>query len=276
MVVYRFLSFFDLYNILEFKRLRFRRVSTLDDKNEGLGLILRSLQYLPFSNDTDEREIKDICEDARKLAYVSCWCQEPENIAMWSLYSPDKSSFRVATTKEQLLNIINTCWKNYENSENKKPSYGLNNKDVLEMKYMDLQELVNDLKEKNNKYITWLRKYKQNDPRVVYGPPKHEFLDSPKFRKSNPWCLKDKNYTHESEVRALIEFRYIGTDFPSNSLYVIENLFSADFYVSVPDNFIHEICFDNRYCSWKREVYKDILSKYNVEITESSAFNNIL
>ena len=42
--IYRFLNFFDLYKLIKDKQLRFTSLYQLDDKNEGLGKILRSIE----------------------------------------------------------------------------------------------------------------------------------------------------------------------------------------------------------------------------------------
>lgn len=112
--LFRFVSLFDLYDILVNGQLRFSKLSTFNDKNEGVGHILQFQDHklLRFSYLTDEK-ILEGHEYMLNNRYLCCWTGEPDMIAMWALYSPDCSSIRISTTAGKLLSVLQNLDKEY-------------------------------------------------------------------------------------------------------------------------------------------------------------------
>jgi hypothetical protein len=106
--LFRFISIFELYDLLFLQRLRLTKFSVFEDENEGLGVILKQ-QTDPlgrFSENLDHEKIKKNHRKILNNNYATCWSTEPNSIAMWALYSSNRDSIRVETTVGKLLQAL--------------------------------------------------------------------------------------------------------------------------------------------------------------------------
>lgn len=117
--IYRFVSFYEIYELIINKKLRMSKVSTFEDRNEGIGEIISLQENVMslYSFGTQD----SVLEQHKRVIYnnyLSCWTQQSDTVAMWSLYSKDNSSFRIKTTCGKLLKAIlnvknSICIKNF-------------------------------------------------------------------------------------------------------------------------------------------------------------------
>jgi hypothetical protein len=117
-VVYRTLDFFSAAAIVETQTLMFSRADTFADRNEGIERLLAQLEItMPKSGCGmgwyDDVTAKQEHDRVKRSHYISCWCLNPESVAMWSLYSPDFCSVRIATTVGRLVPAVDSLISRY-------------------------------------------------------------------------------------------------------------------------------------------------------------------
>lgn len=98
---------------------------------------------------------------------------------------------------------------------------------------------------------------------------------------SNPWAYKDKAYDHEKEVRAVIEFEPSDEEGDSllggyGDLTYLSDRFLPYIQLAICDDFIEDICIDERCADFKKEVYRSFLRKYGYSLSESHVFSSLL
>lgn len=108
-VLYRILDFFAAADIINNSRLMFSRADTFLDKNEGVDILLRQLEFTHTHacvnmGWTDPESAHKKHEQLKCGYYMSCWTQTRESVALWlwSLYSKDHCGVRVSTTVGKL------------------------------------------------------------------------------------------------------------------------------------------------------------------------------
>jgi len=195
--IYRFLNFFDLFNLVKDKQIRFTKLHKLDDKNEGLGKILRSLELSPVFPTNLESLKNTEYPITKHSTYVSCWTTVPDNIAMWTIYSPNKSGIRIKTTVSKLYAAINNYKKDYSKIEDFQP----NQIDVFKMVYEDLKKLKNDIESKVKMTSADMREATGKstaDALRAKSKPMRKHLQDP-ILDNDSLKYKDENYFHEEE-----------------------------------------------------------------------------
>lgn len=277
--IYRFLNFFDLFNVVKDKKIRFTKLHKLDDKNEGVAKILRSFELLPVFR-TGLEHLKNIEYPIIKhTTYVSCWTKVPDNIAMWTLYSPNKSAIRIKTTVSKLYTAINNYKKNYSNKIYKIEDFQPNQVDVFGMVYEDLRKVKNDIESKVEMGVMDVPEATgKSKAEMLRAGSKamREYLKNLILEDDN---LKDKNYSHEEEVRGQLIFEPTTED-----AYEYMHSSECDFsrfpnfiFPIVNDDFIEELCFDPRCEPYKIEVFKKIIDPdEELNIVNSDAFGIVL
>jgi len=275
--IYRFLNFFDLFNLVKDKQIRFTKLHKLDDKNEGLGKILRSLELSPVFPTNLESLKNTEYPITKHSTYVSCWTTVPDNIAMWTIYSPNKSGIRIKTTVSKLYAAINNYKKDYSKMEGFQP----NQIDVFKMVYEDLKKLKNDIESKVKMTSADMREATGKstaDALKAKSKPMRKHLQDP-ILDNDSLKYKDENYFHEEEVRGQIIFEPKNED-AYDYMHFSECDFSefADFiFPIVSDDFIEELCFDPRCAPYKIEVFKKIIDPdEELNIINSNAFGVVL
>lgn len=294
--LYRFVSFFDLYDILVNRRLRFSKLSTMQDRNEGIGVILRGQEDAILRQmHIDPARIPKIHTNALENHYISCWTMEAEAISMWSLYSPDSTSIRIATTVQKLNSVLNGLFEDmhWQHCVNEPGS----RKPVAWYCQLEPVEYINYIRVRDE-IRTKFRAFRERTSeaarsRIGYYESENGFkkdwieFHSEKVLSRDGLFLKDEAFFHEREVRACL-YCGVRNDITVESFRernnVMENLFTGanigelpNFaYANVDSSFLDSICFDPRMRSYKRSVYQDALSSVLPAITESRCFGYIL
>jgi hypothetical protein len=290
--IYRIVNFFDLFNILNSNKLRITKQSVFDDQNEGLGHVL-NLQTSIYTRHS-YRSIDELINAHKKSlysTYVSCWTLKQDSIALWTLYSNDQSSIRIRTSVLKLRK----CLKVF-NDEKGIGNYSgpLDGKELIaqytelgEAKYVDFFKLRNELRDKFSEFDNSLSTKGNNDS--GYFNSKEFYDDFYRFNESimhsDSTFLKDEAYSHEEEIRGVIHcgvrsgrsIEEVREDPMKSLIYSVDDDVLPDhIHVSVESDFIEEICFDPRLPAYKLDVFKSILSQYELNITTSNAFGYAL
>lgn len=285
--LFRFVSFFDLYDILVNRRLRFSKLSTFPDRNEGVGRILWAQDNDTFRwthiNSTD---IASAYENILENNYLSCWTTESELMAMWALYSPDCSSIRISTTAGKLRSALGNL--NEKMSWSKAIDEPGSRKQVsrhcsLEpVEYVDFFALRNEIRKKYQLFeqkISTAQHQNENYHSDGFKKDYEEFLQQ-KIIKRDGLFLKDKAYVHENEVRAALYFG-VRNNRPFKEYHPLFKGLTdnasvgelPDFlYADVDEHFVDTVCFDPRMPRYKRHIFESILTSSIPEVRESRVF----
>ena len=282
-VIYRYVSLFDLYNLLEHKLLRIPQAMGFDDKNEGFGFVLRKLDgkfLAAFGAPTGFDGPKTV----KTLAYISCWTTKPNKIAMWLLYSKDFEGFRIRTTRTKLTAVLADYRKPYATSPGRIQDFSPREGDsIFDVDYVDFDEARMKLDTRNQdiqRSLEHLTLTMSNVERMrAYSKVARDTMKSLKFT-NNPWSYKDKAYDHEHEIRAIIEFEASNEEGDSltcsrGDLSELTSRFPISIEVPIPNDLIEDICIDERCPAYKRAVFKSLLSKYDYVLSESRAFSSL-
>lgn len=109
--VYRIVDFFAAAEIVLQKKIRFSRTDMFLDKNEGVDRLLRQLEISRLTTAlgmgwTDRESAEKYHTSIQRSHYVVCWTENPESVAMWSLYSNDHCAVRIKTRVSQLRSSL--------------------------------------------------------------------------------------------------------------------------------------------------------------------------
>ncbi len=292
--LYRFVSFYDAYDIVVNKKLRFSKLSTFDDKNEGVGHILQFQEHELFRYKyIEEAGINEGYDFMQENHYLSCWSTEPDMVAMWALYSQDCSSIRVSTTAGKLFDSLKELYDrylytNYKDIPGSRKHvswyYKLNS-----VKYVDFTELRDNIRNKFNAFrahSSKMAKQKKDYHESDDGFRKdYAKLHENKVVNEDGIFLKDKSYFHESEVRAVL---FCGVrnnvTFDEWKKDTFQGLHDAAetgelpeyIYSNLPVNFLNDICFDPRMPKYKKKIMTDIFGDDCPNISGSPAFGHVL
>lgn len=278
--IYRFLNFFDLYKLIKDKQLRFTSLYQLDDKNEGLGKILRSLELsLAFSTNSLRLKKSDY-PIIKHTTYVSCWTKAPDNIAMWMLYSPDTAGIRIKTTTAKLYAALETYKNEYQSNINKIEDFYPDQIDVFEMDYKDLRKAKDEIEKNNTVAITAMRKAIEGEAKAdacrAWHKAMREHLKD-NVLGNDATKYKDENYFHEQEIRGQIEFEPSTEDACEYEEYCGFESFASFIWLDVVENFVEEICLDPRCPDYKKEIFKEIIDPTSkLYFVDSEAFGVVL
>lgn len=296
--LYRFINFFDLYNIVKNKKLRMSKLSTMEDQNEGLGCLLANQEDILFRhNYVNSSDLKKYHNSIIHNTYVTCWTKEADMIAMWGLYSVDKSGIRIRTSAEKLLSSIERFHDTYSWAKYDGPLGGSKLLtwycELSDVEYVDFYKLGDEIRRKYQEFEVSVKEKCKINPR--YFDDKNEFtkdyleLQEQKVIRGNRWFLKDKSYQHEYEIRGMLlcgvrnkltkeEWRRRKLDEPMLDLFEFasEKILPNFVYINVKNDFVEEICFDPRCPSYKTKVYIDILKEHSIQIVKSKAFGYAL
>ncbi len=281
--LYRYIDFFDLYTLLERKLLRISHATGFPDKNEGFAFVLRQIEgefARAFGAPTGfngERIVKI-------LSYISCWTKEPDKVAMWLLYSKDSQGFRIQTTREKLDAVFTAYRNSYESSPDKIKSFSpKRDRALLSVIYEDFRKVKKGLETRNARIQKKIDNLPENASKADsirhFSNAAREAMKDFKYTK-NPWTYKDKAYDHEKEVRAVIEFEpsdeegayYLGG---YGDLTYLSDSFLPCIHLAICDNFVEDICIDERCAEFKKEVFRSILWKYGYSLSESHVFSSM-
>jgi hypothetical protein len=294
--LFRFVPLFDLYEMAGRRRLRLSKFATFEDRNEGVGSILEMQDSTTFRQKyIDAAEIEKEHALARENHYATCWTTEPDSIAMWSLYSSDRSGIRVSTTAGKLCSVLEQCmkersWLNHlEKPGTRVPiawNYRLN-----PVKYVNYFNLRDAIRARFKAFDQTASDKARADPGYLSDPAKFR-ADYMKFQDQRVvdgggLFLKDDAFSHESEVRGVL---YVGV---RNELTYeqwrkrnnpLDNLFEGaqvgeletQIFAELPRDFVETICFDPRMPQFKQDVLLNLLPVQDYKVECSKAFGYAL
>lgn len=295
--LYRFVSFFEIYELLIKSRLKVSRLSLMSDKNEGLGDVLKFQESIAYSRNIRKQEkFIEFHEGIKGRTYISSWTSEPDLMAMWLLYSQDSSAIRIKTTQEKLKKTLDDFWKsNYwtKHLDSKEGTIQIDDiATVDDVDCISFEEISNAIKEKYKKYYKIIEDNIRKSEAFLPSSEIQEHMQKKVIESSFGILLKDKAYSHEKEVRAFFStcLRNKVTREEYKELILKDNISAifgtATSYYPTPDklpniikipiahDFIEGICFDPRMPTYKKDVYLDLFFPYlkAIEIEESFVF----
>lgn len=108
--------------------------------------------------------------------YAQCWCKKSMSDAMWRIYSPDRMSVRIKTTREKLCGTMADFTRKKEGYKRR----------LIDVDYLSTKEI----EEKTNQCVKTI-KLAPNDLDAITGA-------------ADILCLKRLAFDHEKEVRAIL------------------------------------------------------------------------
>ena len=297
--IYRFMSFFELYELLINKKLKFTKIALMDDKNELLGDgILNQLNiYINPLGQTNEK-MRESIEHKKAYTYISCWTKESDLMAMWLLYSKNKDAIRVKTSIDKLKKCSNEfASKNYfpkhVDSTIGTIQTNLPTSEIAEVEYINYEVLYNMVKNEKIKLLNALGNAHEEKSDILSTiMDKHEEEVAKICHKGK--YLKDEVFSYENEVRSVLRLskrnnrsseeykeklkEYREKDFlsiPMITCNIVDDEFEMPniTYIPIDLDFIEEITFDQRMPQYQQDIYKEILNLNNdSRVVLSNAF----
>jgi hypothetical protein len=288
--IYRFMNFFEFYNLILNGELKFTKLRLMQDRNEGIGEVIRmQSSEIGFMLRNSRERIADFHLQLLEKTYVSCWTGVPNSMAMWLLYSPDFSAIRVRTTEEKLRTILNQQASFGCSHALDSPPLSLVARlpVVSDVKYVDFEELHRLSKEALITYYGKISKRLQDRAQDVSLPddPTLEQLKAGIF-------LKDIAFEHEKECRAAFT-GYIRNSISADEFKELPNTMGkalghplldditpqnspATHIVKIQADFIEEVCFDPRLPQYRRDEILRIVGKFDCPVVDSNVFGYML
>jgi len=275
--IYRFFDFAALVNTVERQKLRFAAVSQfLDrgDRNEGLEIHYNSLRKAIESKDGLYKGIRSR-EDALRLHknlaggfFVCSWTLAADSIALWSLYSADKSGVRISSRVSKLQAALDDFAR-----KNGRPS-----------------ALTRDQLDSALHYADWVgvRAIQYEDLRRMHemiAGKGREHADevlkdlAKKWHRLEPFTIKDTAYGHESEVRGIVKY---GGYAPSNTKdasmgrppWLDDD--GSYLFMDIDLDFVESVAIDPRCPRDKRKIIEEFLRDHDLRLSASRAFGYLL
>jgi hypothetical protein len=300
--IYRIVDYFELESMLEENKLRFSKVETFNDENEGIEDLLHRMEALigPCKGgvgigwETHDEAIE--YHTKLKNSYFSCcWTYSPESIAMWSLYSPDKSSIRIQTTQDKLKASLQRYFlkEGIEKLNLSKPEnnfHAVSEVLVDSIKYISFNKFLQKIIRREKAYNRLVLRHKRNNTKIEAKDIK---MNLKRFKKiaQSPFLVKDFAWEYEKEIRGLIRvgkflFKEDLHSVVMNkqnyeekqlTLKTLPNLLSKDDYpdylfVPIKSSFIESVCIDPRCPEYKKKQMIKLFNKYGIDVSESNAF----
>lgn len=311
MPIYRILDFFGFARMVESHTLYVPQATGFSDENEGIdgilgGLVIKAGLFrdgigLPWKSN---EEAIYYHSELKMKNYVSCWTQQAESVAMWSLYSTDRCSVSVQTTVGKLRRALDEHWnregkQKILNAQLDEEINGISKVTLKQVNYHSLAKL-------RSRISRFGRALNQLDVRLAR---RGEFLIDrwSKALKDNkqgqsfsllskltlePFFTKDESYAHEREVRATLEIgqaHLSEADLRSTKELLdqdpsIHHLLAAFFSrppanicpreigVTVPHNFIDFVRIDPRSPPHKKEFIEQFAHRNGIITSEATAF----
>ncbi|NBD20960.1 DUF2971 domain-containing protein [Aquabacterium fontiphilum] len=294
--LFRFVSLFDFYEIAGRRRIRLSKFATFEDKNEGVGSILVMQDNTIFRQKyIDRAEIEKEHALTRENHYATCWTTEPDSIAMWSLYSSDKSGIRVSTTAGKLCDALNKClsqrsWTNHAHEHGTRAPIAWHYQ-VKPVRYVNYFTLRDVIRERYSKSHNATMEKASADPTYLSDPTKFraDYLEFQANSAANGdgVFLKDAAFSHEREVRGVL-YAGVRNDLPHEVWLKrnnpLQNLFESaqageleDYiFAEIPHDFIDSICFDPRMPQYKQDILTNLLPTQGYTVEHSKAFGYAL
>ncbi|MDO6721870.1 hypothetical protein Q4560_01190 [Celeribacter halophilus] len=298
--IFRIFNFYDLINTLSTGTIRLSQVSRMEDPNELFGVyfdVFRSAFGPQSADHVDQAQAQ--FRNAQSHYYMTCWTRVSDNIAVWSLYSPQKDAIQVQTTYGRLRKALNEHYNTCPNAlayklEPNDPTDLFLPPEIGPVNYVDFQEVYSKLKRQCAKYYIEKERYlssliesgedlgkSTSKWADIDGMVRARIFEEP--RLGGP-LLKDFRYQHEQEMRFVLSLRR--RDGRTKEQYEAHPLAGLDepsrhprpedcppniFVPFAPSNFTN-FQVDGRIEDYKFDAISYALAKFGIEATKSSAF----
>jgi len=305
-IVYRTTDFFSAAELITKRKLMFSRADTFSDRNEGIDWLLGGLELtvpnsgcgLGWTNDTTARETH---ERAKRSHLISCWSKNPESVAMWSMYSTDNCSVRIATRISKLSAVAENLMAKYAfarltNTDIGKPVVVATEGRVAPIDYVCLslmsRRVTNRLAARYARKGSILPTLTEMNPRNI---EREKFRRIEELRKS--FNIKDSSFEHEAEIRITIrlgeeecneqllreqafldpqhEYHALANDITRVMGTVTRTQLPEREFVQCPENFVEMVAIDPRCPAHKASFIRDWFRGHGIKIVESSCFGYI-
>lgn len=284
------MNFFEFYNLISNGELKFTKLRLMQDRNEGMGEVIRmQSSEIGFMLRNSRERIAEFHRQLLEKTYVSCWTGVPNSMAMWLLYSPDFSAIRVRTTEEKLRAILDQHATFGCSDVLGSPPLSLVARLPLvsDVTYVDFEELHRLSKEA---LITY---YGKISKRLNDGAQDASFPDDPTLEQLKAGIfLKDIAFEHEKECRAAFtgyirnsisadEFKELPDTMDKSFGYpLLDEITSenspASHIMKVQTDFIEEVCFDPRLPQYRIDEILRIVGKLDCPVINSNVFGYML
>lgn len=307
--VYRTLDFFSAAAIVSQRRLMFSRADTFEDKNEGVERLLRQLEVTSPDSGcgmgwTDQKSARKEHESLKRSHFISCWSSNPESVAMWSLYSPDYCSVRVATSIWKLRDVIEELLRKYcisrlnETDLGKRVVVAIAGR-LAPVTYVSLAQIAARVSRRARARIALTNRYQKKGQSM----PTANFSDSTywqreqqrRFVELQTSCsLKDISFQHEAEIRLTVrlgeencrpsvfeEQKLLDTAHPHRTvLKTMLNLWGFVREIEIPErefvpcakDLIESVALDPRCPLHKAAFMRSWFERHGIPVVQSTCF----
>ncbi len=240
--IYRYLSFFQLVDILERKKLYLQKVCYWDDPSEGSGYLslMQNMAIKATGENVDTVKSDVPLKDSIKSTYPfgTSWSLLRESDSMWRIYSQDKTGVQIKTSIEKLEGALSRV--------------------DFPKKYHEIEDFF-DIKYAVGK--------------VDYNPA-NNFND---LEQLEHFLTKREAFKHEEEIRGLVKFSVAADHQRLSKFNLCTNIMKRDFFLkekmsltSIADDFIAEVRIDPRAEDWIVETIKSYCKSKNITNVERS------
>jgi hypothetical protein len=261
------MDYFALADTIQNRRLRFAAPSTFPDKNEGLEIMYNSLRAAVESDDgsysgiANQDQITLIHNALKRSSFVCSWSREAESIALWSLYSVDRSGIRISSTVSKLQTALDS-FAHSNSMQSQFARYGL----VDGTSYAFVQGC-------SVKEVTYENLRKMHEDILSTGQSQQTLADQKMNEILESFTLKDIAYKHEEEIRGIVTCGSAISTGSNGSIADSAPWLDGDhLYLDVPSDFIESVAIDPRCPRYKREIIEGYLRDHNIFINTSKAF----
>lgn len=295
--IYRIMSIYEFYELYVNHKLKLTLCAKQEDKDDGIELLFKEFIFdkIFLLNKLKKEEAKKRLISIRKNNYITCWTQENDSVAIWSVYSKNLESIRVKTTKKKLQNcLISFIQDNAYDSQWERPDQNFVTKlnvpiDVIQhAQYTDIRSVLNKAKqeftdtyqgrsvetrEELNRFLAKIVQFNKNlNNEYSY------LYDS---------FIKDESFYYEKEIRGKVsvglnmiseyptyedwQARSCGTE--SYPIKDNEDILPDVIYAKTDNDFIEEVCFDSRMPKYKRDTIIEMMKVNLNKVIESKCFN---
>ncbi len=301
--IFRIFNFYDLINTLNTGTIRLSQVSRMEDPNELFGIyfgLLRSV-FGPQSAAHVDRSQAEF-RKAQSHHYVTCWTRVPDNIAVWSLYSPAKDAIQVQTTYGKLRKALVAHFNEhpYALAHELQPNDPRNlfmPPEIGPVRYVDFKKTYSTLRQQCAAYYDerdcWIDKQIEREVDLEQQVKEWTEIDHKvrarifeEPRVSGP-LLKDFRYQHEREVRFVLSLKR--RDGRTKEQYEAHPMAGLDdparhpgphdcppnIFVPFANSNFTDFQVDGRAEGYKFEAISNTLAKFGIEATRNSAFHQI-
>ncbi|NHF73987.1 hypothetical protein [Paracoccus xiamenensis] len=297
--IFRIYNIFDLINTLSTNSIRLSQVCRMEDPNELFGIYFRIARSMspPFDAehlDQSQREFRS----AQSHHYMTCWTRVPQNIAVWSLYSPTRDAIQVRTTYGNLRRAMFAHFQAWPYAH----AYKLQPNDQTDLflppavgpvKYIDFEQAYSKIRRQLLEYNKEKEKWflKNGGPEIedigekwlqADGQIKASVFSEPLL--SGP-LLKDIRYQHEQEVRFVLQLQrrdgrtkdeyeahpMAGLDHPARPPKIEDC--PPNVFVPFAATELDDFQVDGRIESYKFEAISNALGRFGVDVKLNSAFH---